>query len=306
MATNQTAEENLDRSLELLREMLEYEMTMLNLVMNLMTGKVIEKEGGAVLKNVPPEFVRVIPLILQGAGSSCHTLLHLCKGPEMSVRDLYPVARSVIEGIINAVFILASGPKEAVRAEKHALQRTARNLDRKSTIGDFTFVLKWSASDQFTEQPKIKDAIAEFTSKSGSEMRSWTKASVPDRLACIGEKFGIKTVIPLHGAYFAIYADASEITHGTYFGTLFFLGMTQPGATRDVQCARKAMKWHEFSVFTSVVFAIEGLMKAVSIAFELPKLHENYELIRRDVAELPIFQDASARNEESGENKLET
>ena len=49
------------------------------------------------------------------------------------------------------------------------------------------------------------------------------------RIEKIEKKFGAKKVSSLRFALFSIYRDASEVIHGTYYGTLVGLGGTELG-----------------------------------------------------------------------------
>jgi hypothetical protein len=85
---------------------------------------------------LPEPSVPVLALLLQAAGSSAHTLSRLSDLPGLHTRDCYSIARSVVEVAANICYIIAEGPAAAELAMRHARQKSYRDLERESKIGD--------------------------------------------------------------------------------------------------------------------------------------------------------------------------
>jgi hypothetical protein len=123
---------------------------------------------------VPSEPLKnILYFMLQGAGSSCHSVLVLTEhGVSLRVRDCFCIARTVIETILNICYILAAGDEAALRMERHSKQKCFRDLDSNSIL----WVRGIGVSRRTTGQPDpdrisgLREAIAEFTSKKGERL----------------------------------------------------------------------------------------------------------------------------------------
>ena len=144
------------------------------------------------------------------------------------VRDSYVVARVVVESLINICFIFAEGENAAIRAMSHARQKSYRNLERESQINDLGISVSWSGKDKIEVDNDLQNALDEFTHRNGREKTSWTPETVNQKLEIISAKYGSKKSGSLQWAFFSIYRHASEIAHGTYFGSLYIYGRMEP------------------------------------------------------------------------------
>jgi len=149
------------------------------------------------------------------------------------LRDCYAVARTIIETIINICFILARGEELAKKALRHAHQKSHRDLERNSVIGMSGISVVWSGKETLTLSAELSGALEEFTTKRGKERTEWTEEKLQVRLQAIESRYGQSVMVPLHICFFAIYRHASEIVHGTVFGALFSVGLTEPGRPRS-------------------------------------------------------------------------
>ena len=147
---------------------------------------------------------------------------------EEKMRDTYVLSRTSYETMLNACYMMAEGDEAAERAYKHVLQKSWRDLDRELVINDTAVYIRHSAQVDPSEDPDLHDAIDEFTTKRGREITSWTPQSLKDRIEKVGLKYGKDAVTGLQFGLLAIYRHASDISHGTLFGSMFAVGITQP------------------------------------------------------------------------------
>jgi len=158
-------------------------------------------------------------------------------------RDAYVLGRVFLEAAVNACFVCASGSETAERAFRHFRQKSYRRLNWEMA----TQSLKISLTSNYQVSPKdeerLKQEMEEFTSNSGREL-NWTAESLKDRIEGIAKLVGHIPATYLLAVYAAIYDTASEIAHGTMFGALFRLGLTQPyhkiSGADDIAASRKS------------------------------------------------------------------
>lgn len=145
------------------------------------------------------------------------------------LRDSYVIARCVYETSLNACFVLTDTDVLTTRASIHAKQKSLRNLVRTIEISDETiFKYEMKGSEEILQHPDHKKWLEDFTTKTGREVSSWTPENVPQRLEAVFKHFGSRDC---RGLAFGVllYRNASEIAHGTLFGTLFAWGAMEIG-----------------------------------------------------------------------------
>jgi hypothetical protein len=176
----------------------------------------------------------ILATLLGAIRQTCDSIILLIeyelKNPETvpKIRDIYILSRSVIETIINGIFILAKGDEAAEKARAHWLQRSYRDLDRELTIGNQFIKKKYFGKAVQEQFPDLQKSIEDFTNKKGKEIHTWTEESVVEKLKEIHSKYGTEISTPLQMGFFAIYDDASQFSHGSFFGALDILGLTDP------------------------------------------------------------------------------
>jgi hypothetical protein len=89
-------------------------------------------------------------------------------------------------------------------------------------------MLKWNGEVKSDSNPELQAALAEFTSKKGREITSWTPETVQEQIETIDARYGKRISTNLQFALMSIYRHESDIAHGTFFGALFALGLTSP------------------------------------------------------------------------------
>ena len=149
-------------------------------------------------------------------------------GPGAKAQGCFIIGRTLFEQVVNVCYVLAIGSDAATRARLHLLQKSYRDLERQVKVGNQTVSLKWEGKEELQMTPEMEAAVKEFTSKKGTEIRDWTPDSILQRIEAIDKHFGNKSGAQLQLVYMAIYRNASEISHGTLFGTYFLAGLTQP------------------------------------------------------------------------------
>ena len=273
-----------------LRKILEAQLRLVNQVIH-----IINRSKGY----VPPDHIKngfserareIIPLMIQGAGTSCHTLIKVSKGSELQVRDCFPIARSIVESIVNVCFILAQGDKAAKRAQDHAFQKSYRDMERAIQSRHWTVLLKQEGQPDPSAVEGLKEALAQWTNKRGREHYRWTDESVEERINIVSGKFGHRVDLELTFATFSIYRHASEIIHGTYFGCLYFFGATQ-GHGRDSEQARIAIANHLMLILMAVINANSALITVVSNAYALEGAFKPaLDRVMAKLYKIPLFQ----------------
>lgn len=201
-------------------------------------------------------FEVIIPLAL-AAGSSCHSLLLLTENVGLSVRDAFGVARSITETATNAVFVMASGPELADRAQRHAAQRALRYSRQEWRIGS-ELIQPFGESESPKIEKKFVDLLSEFTSRKGREL-NWISDSVEQRIDFIEANFSSKVGVSLRASFYMNYRESSEILHGSLYGILFFLGVTVASAENS----KATVDTHRLTLLISSFFAMSALVEAV-------------------------------------------
>jgi hypothetical protein len=241
---------------------------------------------------LPKSMRAVLPLMMQSAGSSCHTILMLSQAPELPVRDCFPIARAIVEMIINVCYILAEGEDVAARMETHAFQKSFRDLNRTSNVAGMTINLGYRDAPDASSIPGMPEALAEFSTRKGDERRTWTEESLESRLSTIADKFGTKIGTPLHVAQFAIYRHSSEILHGTFFGCLYFFGATQPGFQRTGSHASEVLLNHLLLILFNLVMTIDAMLQALNHVITIKEVAAASQAICDRIQEIPLFKNA--------------
>ncbi|MCZ8384357.1 DUF5677 domain-containing protein [Achromobacter xylosoxidans] len=233
---------------------------------NALLGKIISAAKDAKSSRVGALY----PLLdsIEESVSSLRTLARM-----QALRDSYVISRVIYETSINACFLLTSPVELTNRANVHAKQKALRSLVRRIEIaGSPLFEFKAIGTDEILQDPKHKELLAEFTSKSGREITSWTSENVQQRLEAIYQTFGSEAS---KGLAFGLllYRHASEIAHGTLYGTLFSWGAMDLGRSlkspEDLAIFRRAELRH---VLKLISFTLESLVHVCAQALALQPL----------------------------------
>lgn len=222
-------------------------------------------------------WVTVVPL-LNTIRDSAESLLVLSQ--YMKLRDCYVISRTIFETTLNTLHILTGHEDIVDRAHKHALQKSVRDLDRVLELNELGIQIGNKLDIQIDSFPEIKEAIEDYTSKSGREITKWTPESIVKRIEIIEEKFGRSVAHILNIAFFAIYRHASEIAHGTVFGALFSIGKYQPPGTINNEHDLQNFKQGMINELVSMTIHLLGTIIVIEASeFDLPSLHQEYRNI---------------------------
>ena len=222
-------------------------------------GSAIYSEQKLVCSLLQPVIKVVTPMSL-AAGGSVESIMKLTNVPSGSARDCYPIARSVVETMINASYVLACGTDVANQAIRHAKQKYHRDMDRTFGGGEYSLRLHAVGIEDRNLSEELATAILEFTSKKGRE-KNWTEKSVTERIFVVGDKLSDVVAYELLGAYAIVYGDASEITHGSLYGiNLFFFGREKtPCSLSDFVDVTKN---HVRGIYFALFFALSAFIRA--------------------------------------------
>jgi hypothetical protein len=196
-----------------LRSIIAAQQELLRIALYMMTQGPIAFGGQELKCSLEEDQVRASCAVAMGAGQSLNTILKLSVDQGIGVRDLYPIARSVVEGFLNAAFFVTEPVDTSRRALEHRHFAAWKHHNRIIGAGDFMIAIG-------APNPKIEAAklFPEFAEK-GQD--SWTSLNAVDRINKIG-KVTKASGGALIGAYAAIYAVSSEIIHGSVYGISHF------------------------------------------------------------------------------------
>ncbi|GAB1582632.1 DUF5677 domain-containing protein [Phyllobacterium phragmitis] len=213
--------------------------------------------------------IRIIVWMLQAIGVSINSVLKLTESRDMSIRDCFGIARSAAETAVNIAFIAVSDPAVTERAIQHMRQKRWRDLKRTGRIGKRNFSVSRKIKASITDFPGLEDALAEFTTKKGSEIRDWTPETIEQRIGIIEQK-SEKAGLLLASSIFSIYRPSSELLHGTFYGVNYFW----QGSRDEPVTSREAFEhlWmhdHFITLLSSLLFAVSGAIYAVATGRQL-------------------------------------
>lgn len=203
----------MDKLIEIVKE----EASILVYPIMMMLEKGIEFQGETIRYHQDEEVAIAVLQILAALKASTNSILLLASqdAEAMMSKDSLPIARSIVEGCINATFIMALGKDVAKSALEHTVVKGFKNTDR--TAGKGSHKMSLQRIPRIQPDESLSELIDKFTSKKG-RAKNWTDLSVPQRIEKIEPIFGRKCAAGLTTAYLMIYSDASEIVHGSVAG----------------------------------------------------------------------------------------
>lgn len=232
-------------------------------------------------KNLEPEKIKTfstIMMMIQGIGVSANSILKLTEDIEMSIRDCYGIARSILETSINVCYIISEGKSKNDLAVRHAEQRAFRNLKKENRYGNIIISAELMGIDKKKQIPdELKKALAQFSTKKGKEIREWTSDSVETRIEVISKYYPRQT-LTFALSHAMIYRTSSEILHGTYFSVIFFWNGDN-GRNEDEYVGNFIFKTHFANVFYSTIICITGLIEILAKKYEFDLIREKHDAI---------------------------
>ena len=258
----------------------------------------LHQDSGGVFKSGDSEVLRIVFTMIHMTGISAHSVLKLTEEPTLQTRDCYPIARSIVESVVNIAFILAQGRQAAERADRHAQQKAYRDLKRKSSAGGWTVTIGSDVTLSPEDEDHMSALAAEFTTSRGHEKRNWTDENLTNRINAAAKRFPETSVMLLHAAVFNIYRHASEVLHGTYFAAMHFWGLTDFGRPnpKNRNDLLHTLSEHQFSVLMSTIFALTALLECVGDYVGAPELVEKARIELDRLRDLPLIKEGLARS----------
>lgn len=260
-------------SLEELRDVIVKQQELVRLVLYLLSEGPAELFGQRMESKFERDKARAVAATAMGAGQTTNTLLKLSGEIGVVVRDMYPLARSVVESYVNAAFLSTQPVDVAQRAIRHKDFAAWKHKNRVIGSGDFMI----SVGSQDGIKPFLEKEFPEF---SGKGQGSWTTLDVPSRIRRIGEKVRAAGGA-LMGAYGGIYAISSEIIHGSVFGTAYFYskGIGEQGGEEGF---KQGVLQQRIDILSAVAHAASGFLSAYAETEKLgPLVLTEHELFKR-------------------------
>lgn len=240
-------------SLQELREVIAQQQELLRLVLYVLSQGPAQFMGEQLTSTMEWDKARAVAAVSMGAGQSMNTVLKLSKEEGIGVRDMYPIARSVVEGFVNSAFFATQPIEVAQRALRHKDFAACKHVNRVIGSGDFMITLS-SGSDI---RPFLEKEFPEFA---GKGQGSWTTVDVPNRIRCVGEAVRAAGGALL-GAYGGIYAISSEIIHGSVFGAAYFYS-AHAGDPRTEAGFKSGVLQQRIDILSAVAHAASGFLAA--------------------------------------------
>ena len=200
-------------TLKELRAVIAAQQEILRIALYMMTEGPIAFNGQELKCSLEEDQVRAACAVSMGSGQSLNTLLKLSDDQGIGVRDLYPIARSVVEGFLNAAFFVTQPVEISRRALEHRHFAAWKHHNRIIGTGDVMISIG-------TANPK-SEAARLFPNFAEKGKDSWTSLNAVDRINKIS-KVVKASGGALIGAYAGIYAVSSEIIHGSVYGLSYF------------------------------------------------------------------------------------
>ena len=204
--------------------------------------------------------------------------------------ESYMLARSLLEKLINYMYLLVCNEKEYKKYLAYTKQKGYRILNRSFIVGDQKAELKWTGSVNLDDYPELKEAVNEFTNVKGKAIKSkmWTSLSLADRLATIRDQAKIK-IEGLMLSTLGIYDDASEALHGSLYGATFNYGFFEkiPSSVQELaETYRNKLLFLFFALGTCVgtLFeVISGVYSSEKVKDFARQSRSNLELLQKSV-----------------------
>jgi hypothetical protein len=240
-------------SLQELCEIIDRQQELVRLVLYLLSEGPAELFGERLESQLERDKARAIAATAMGAGQTTNTLLRLSREADLVVRDMYPLARAVVESYVNAAFFATQPVEVAERAMRYKDFAAWKHMNRVIGSGEFMIAL----GSQQEIKPFLEQEFPEF---SGKGQGSWTSLDVPSRIRLIGEQVRAAGGALL-GAYGGVYAISSEIIHGSIFGTAYFYS-SGTGDPKSEEGFKRGVLQQRIDILSAVGHAASGFLAA--------------------------------------------
>lgn len=203
------------------------------------------------------------------------------------LNDSYAISRMILETATNISYI-ATKPNDLInKSLEYAHQKMYRDLDRSLSIGNLNLSIKFKGIDDIIKSDKLDNAIKKFTNKeTGQEIRDWTgvdKKTIVQKIEKITEVFGEHIGIVFLTAMYVVYRHSSEILHGTTFGAMYTLGLTQLKDQRPLK--QEELKKYQEDELKNILYSFNLLLNAVIRIFLQKFPNDAFESERKEWSE---------------------
>ncbi|HYG01801.1 MAG TPA: DUF5677 domain-containing protein [Chryseosolibacter sp.] len=248
------------------------------------------------------ELTSVIGPILTLNKQTLHSILLLAESKHY--RDMLILSRPFLEATINVGFTCAEGDEAVLKSKKYAYQKGYRDLFRGIDVNGFRIksgLDGFAAEIEKAAPEHMKEALSDYSTKSGKEITSWTPETTKAKLERIGQVYGTYVNGLLTFAFFLIYRDVSEIIHNSYYGARIYLGMQQKDLTSfpDSKAAAKYFGEHQERLATLILqqvnTSINALLNILNQKFQLESINDIFNESNRALVEY-----ANSFNEQEG------
>ncbi len=132
--------------------------------------------------------------------------------------EILIISRSFLEKSIDLCYLLIGSEEELTNYIDYAFQKSYRAYCRKQK----TMKIFGSSVNIPKPSPWLQEKINKFSSAKGREITRWSKKSFTDRMLYVKSNISDLSVSRI-SIYEHIYEDASEVTHGSSYGNLFWI-----------------------------------------------------------------------------------
>lgn len=261
------------QKLEELREVIQGQLELLNLTLYVMSQGPTLYKGQPIACVLERDKARATYAVSMGAGQSLNTILKNSTERGIAVRDLYPIARAVVEGFINAAFFTTQPVDISQRALNHRFYAAWKYHNRVVGTGVFMFTLGCD--------PDPKATIAKnFPEFAGKGQDSWSNLDAPSKIDRIG-KVVRASGSALLGAYAGIYAVSSEIIHGSVYGTSYFMSV-HGGKELTTETFLEGTEEQMVDILSAVGHAASGFIASFANVHKFgPLVLDEHDLFKR-------------------------
>lgn len=260
-------------TLKELRAVIQGQLKLLNLTLFVMSEGPVLRQGQWLACSLERDQARATAAIAMGAGQSLNTILKSSTERGLVVRDLYLIARSVVEGFINAAFFTTQPVDVSQRALKHRHYAAWKHDNRVIGSGEFMMTLGNDPDPKAT-------ASRLFPEFAGPGKDSWCSLDTPSKINRIG-KVVRASGGALLGAYAGIYAVSSEIIHGSVYGMSYFMSAYR-GREQTAEAFQSGTEGQMVDILSAVGHAASGFIAAFANVHQFgPLVLAEHELFKR-------------------------
>lgn len=260
-------------TLEELRAVIQGQLELLNLILFVVSEGPVLRQRQWLVCVLDRDQARATAAVAMGAGQSLNTILSNSTERGLAVRDIYPIARAVVEGFINAAFFTTQPAEVSQRALKHRHYAAWKHSNRVIGSGEFMMTLG--------NDPEPKATAARlFPEFAGRGQESWCSLDTASKISRIG-KVVRASGGALLGAYAGIYSVSSEIIHGSVYGMSYFMS-AYSGREQTTEAFQLGTEEQMIDILSAVGHAASGFIAAFASVHQFgPLVLDEHELFKR-------------------------